>query len=171
MRLIIWVGCGCFPEKVNVLLRFYHRALARCFWGTLFGSATLGWVLLIFYLSSLTPGEAPAQPGMIWQTSLEAQSQANMDTNVLAHLAMYGVLAMLLQLSLWSLNPGAVHRLRWALVIVAFAGAYGAVNELHQFFIPERTASGLDALVNLAGALGAAAAVRYLALYRESIRL
>ena len=94
-----------------------------------------------------------------------------MDTNVLAHLAMYGVLAMLLQLSLWSLNPGAVHRLRWALVIVAFAGAYGAVNELHQFFIPERTASGLDALVNLAGALGAAAAVRYLALYRESIRL
>ena len=100
----------------------------------------------------------------------EEQSQANGAPSLLGHLAMYGVLGVLLQLCLGSLNSAAAHRLRWTFVIVAFAGTYGAANELHQLLIPERTASGLDALVNLAGALGATAAVRHLAVRRDFTR-
>ena len=55
------------------------------------------------------------------------------------------------------------HRLKWALVIAALATLYGVSDELHQSTVTGRTASTMDALVNLAGAVIAAVTMSYLA--------
>ena len=105
--------------------------------------ATLAWMGLTFYLFSLTQPETPKIPLLgNWQS-------------LLGHLTLYGVCAALMEGSLWSWGSG--FRLRWALVAIVGATAYGISDEFHQSFVSGRHATIEDVLVNTIGATMAAA--------------
>jgi VanZ family protein len=43
-------------------------------------------------------------------------------------------------------------KVAWALAAVAIAAGYAALNEVHQAFVPGRTASPVDSLIDTSGA-------------------
>lgn len=73
--------------------------------------------------------------------------------SVIAHLGLYAGLALLL---LWALRlAGSSRRDFWALSFVAFALTvlYGVSDEVHQAYVPGRSASEADIALDAAGAL------------------
>ena len=124
-----------------------------------FTVAVVLWMGLIYYFSSLSQREVEAlQP-----SAGGAYSWANVLRPVAGHLFLYAVLAALLLAGLWSWKRGAVPRLEWALVIAALATLYGVSDELHQSMVAGRSASAMDVLVNLAGAVIAVGTMSFLA--------
>jgi len=67
-----------------------------------------------------------------------------------AHLLEYGILGALLFRAVRGEEGG--FRARWAVVSVALALCVAATDEWHQFFIPSRTPSAWDVLLDCAGA-------------------
>lgn len=69
----------------------------------------------------------------------------------LVHFAAYAALAF--ALALW---PGAptwrLHPVRTAIIIIALASAYGAIDELHQSYVPGRNMSVYDWIADTLGA-------------------
>ena len=97
------------------------------------------WVGGIFYLSQQSDPPAGTTTG---------------GEAVLAHLILYTGLALLLA---WALAGGLANHAgapAWALAGVAFALTvlYGAVDEVHQAFVPGRSASEADLALDAAGA-------------------
>lgn len=82
----------------------------------------------------------PGSPGAVpwWQTC----------ANNAAHVVAYGTLAGLTWLALGAPRQGAR-----AGAAVWLAAAYGVIDELHQLYVPRRTASAGDVVSDLAGAL------------------
>ncbi|RJQ54379.1 MAG: teicoplanin resistance protein VanZ [Actinobacteria bacterium] len=101
--------------------------LAWFSWG-----ATLGWMGVIFYLSSRTGIR-------VWSP-----------LTYVAHFAEYFILTLLLCLAL-SLSTDA-GRGRLLLMALLASSLYGVSDELHQAFVPTRDASVLDWVVDTAGA-------------------
>ncbi len=100
-------------------------------------AAVLAWMGLIFLLSS-----RPDLP--TFESGLPGLEQ------VVGHLTEYGVLAVLLW---WALRGvGVRHPTAWALAV---ATLYGATDEFHQSWVPGRTMSGIDLMIDLAGASAA----------------
>ncbi len=68
-----------------------------------------------------------------------------------AHLTEYAILAALLLRSF----SGRITRPRWNYAALAFliAASYAAFDEFHQSFVPSRTSSARDVLIDSAGAL------------------
>ena len=112
------------------------------------GPAVL-WAALIFGLSSVS--SLPAPPGGL--------------TDKHAHFITYGVLAALL---VWGLTDRAPARTTWATAAaaVALAVLYGASDEWHQSFVPDREVSALDLAADASGAAIAAVALRAWAIIR-----
>lgn len=111
-------------------------------WRLALGGATLLWMGLIFYLSSLAQAETPKAPWLGgWQS-------------LVGHTALYGVCASLMEGCIWSWGSG--FRLRWALAAAATATAYGISDEYHQSFVDGRHATVEDVLVNTVAAITAA---------------
>ena len=135
---------------------FYGRRwLFRWLRRLAFTGAVAGWMGLIFYLSSLSQAEAsrPLEaPVVSWLGELRSLA---------AHLVLYGVLAALVQASLWSWRTAAPYQLRWALAAAAFAAVYGVSDEYHQSLVPGRTPSLFDILANGVGALAAVEGMRH----------
>ena len=106
--------------KDNVLTKFWHDRRVR--W-----AAPIAWMGLIFYLSSRAdyPSLLPSGWG-------DAQS-------ILAHLAIYAVLALLWERALRT--AGIRRPLLWAFAI---ATLYGVSDEFHQRFVPGRSGNGFD---------------------------
>jgi len=94
--------------------------------------------LAIWILSSLSTLPLP-------DTGLSFQDK-------LLHAGAYGILALVV--SLW-VSPGYIRRCQWHawMIIVLISAAYGALDEVHQSFIPGRDTSFYDWLADLAGAL------------------
>lgn len=74
---------------------------------------------------------------------------------IVAHLGLYAGLALLLH---WALAGGAgrhAHAPAWVLAALVFALTvlYGVLDELHQAFVPDRTASEADLVLDAVGAL------------------
>ena len=67
-----------------------------------------------------------------------------------AHFIEYFVFSMILLRTLRGKQPG--WHLRWALVALAIAAGYSALDEFHQSFVPSRTASPWDSLLDTTGA-------------------
>ncbi len=91
------------------------------------------------------------------------------ESNV-AHLVLYGGLATLLVWALSAAN-GRPQAPLWARATVAFALTvlYGVSDELHQAFVPGRTATEADIAFDAAGAaLGLAGALLAALVYRAS---
>lgn len=102
---------------------------------------------LIYYLSSFpAPGAVQAVP-IILKVKL-------------VHLVEYGLLSALLWGALiktTGLKPGEIAALAIMLTIL-----YGATDELHQVFVPFRTGSNVDLVVNGIGAAMMQAAIFYM---------
>lgn len=97
-------------------------------------AAAAAWMAVIFVLSAQPhlPNLAPGLPGV---------------EEIGGHLLAYGVLAVLLW---WALRgTGTRTPATWALLAALL---YGATDELHQHFVPGRTATVEDLLVDLIGA-------------------
>lgn len=103
----------------------------------------LCWAALIFTLSSMSG--LPAPPGGL--------------TDKHAHLVTYGVLTALI---VWGLTDRAPTRTTWgvALLAVVLATLYGASDEFHQSFVPNREVSALDLAADAVGAIAAAGVLR-----------
>ena len=74
-----------------------------------------------------------------------------------AHLTEYFVLGLLLYRALRGREQG--WQLKWAVWAAAIAACYAAFDEFHQVFVPSRTASPWDALLDTVGACAAQVAV------------
>jgi VanZ family protein len=67
-----------------------------------------------------------------------------------AHFIEYFVFSVILLRALRGENRG--WRIRWALIALAIAAGYSALDEFHQSFVPSRTASPWDSLLDTTGA-------------------
>lgn len=92
------------------------------------------WASLIFYLSSLPNLELTADP--LW----------NLITRKLAHLFMFGVLAILIYIALGKKAP------QHALILTTL---YAATDEFHQTFVLTRQGALSDIIIDSIGALSA----------------
>jgi VanZ family protein len=68
-----------------------------------------------------------------------------------AHLTEYFILGALLLRAIRGDRTG--WRWKWALIAIAIAAGYSALDEFHQSFVPTRTASPYDSLLDTAGAI------------------
>lgn len=116
--------------------------------GTLVFLPVLAYAALIFFLSS-QPNPLPFLP------------QGLLSQDKLLHASEYAVLAALL---LAALRGVGVRPVAAVVLAVLVASAYGASDEFHQSFVPNRTADVLDWVADtlgaLAGAIAAALALR-----------
>ena len=99
------------------------------------------WMGLIFWLSSQP--QLPRLPEPLWQTLLAKT----------AHFGEYAVLAVLFLFALGGVSPGRAPNRR--LLVLAAVLVYAISDEFHQGFVPNRTASLWDVLIDGAGALAA----------------
>jgi VanZ family protein len=70
-----------------------------------------------------------------------------------AHLTEYFILSIFLFLAQRGGNQG--WKLRWAIWAIVLCAGYASVDEFHQSFVPSRTASPWDALIDTTGASAA----------------
>jgi len=77
-----------------------------------------------------------------------------------AHLTEYFIYGLLLYRGLRRGRPG--WRLSWALTSIFLAAIYASLDEFHQSFVPSRTASPYDSLLDT---IGATCAILFLYLY------
>lgn len=111
-------------------------------------------VRLIRYLA------APALALALWLLSSRStlpMPQGVFGLDKVAHFGAYAALAF--ALGLWpKAQAWRIHPARTALIIIILASAYGAIDELHQSYVPGRDASVYDWLADTLGAgFGAAA--------------
>ena len=128
-----------------------YSVMISWIWRIAMSGVTLAWMGLIFYLSSLSQAEAsrPLEtPAIAWLGMLRSYA---------AHVVLYGILASLVQASLWGWKPD--YRLRWTLAAAAFAGLYGISDEYHQSLVFGRSGSVVDVVVNVLGAITAASSL------------
>ena len=69
-------------------------------------------------------------------------------TRKFAHFTEYAILGLLAARAFWSWE-------RWFLISVALVVVYALVDEYHQSYVPSRTASVFDSLIDIAGGLTA----------------
>jgi VanZ family protein len=94
-------------------------------------------MVFIFYVSSIPgkniPGLFPYQ-------------------DIVFHAAVYSVLAFFFARALKNTSTG-ISAARLVIFSMAFACIYGITDELHQAFVPYRTVSGIDVLIDSLGGL------------------
>jgi hypothetical protein len=97
----------------------------------------LGWLFLIFYLSSQS-----------WIADVDPPF-AYFDK--VAHVGEYGILCLLLY---WAFThtPGSLWKRYPVMLSILFTVLYGCSDEIHQIFVPMRTADMADVLANSLGA-------------------
>jgi len=92
--------------------------------------------------------------GIYWASSRRVPELPNtglIEIDKVAHAVVFGGLAFLVAIGLhFSRRAHPPQRLFW--VPLLFAAAYGALDELHQHFIPYRTYDPYDWLADVAGA-------------------
>ena len=96
------------------------------------------WIAAIFIQSSISKLSTP---------DLGFKSQ-----DKLAHLVEFAILAFLLRRAFFY-NPNAQWREKWYLLTLLIGGFYGIFDEIHQAFIPGRTADLYDVLADVIGVL------------------
>jgi VanZ family protein len=105
----------------------------------------------------------PALHLLIPRASAETLELLHVIIRKSAHLTEYFILSVLLTRGLRGQERG--WRMRWAIWAVVLAAGYASLDEFHQSFVPSRTASPWDALLDT---LGASAAQVYLWLWHLS---
>ncbi len=141
---------GAFVRNLPVL---------RC-WSLRIGftAALAGWMALIFLLSSL----AEEQASRVGPYDAQVIAKLGSLRSLLAHLLLFGMLASLIQATLWSWTTFTNNSLRFAVIAISLAALYGIPDEFHQSFVAGRNMSAADMLVNVLGAVAAVATLRQL---------
>jgi VanZ family protein len=68
----------------------------------------------------------------------------------LSHVAEYGILSILVYRAVRADSPG--RNIRWTLAAILFAAVVGSLDEWHQAFVPGRTATPWDTVIDTLGA-------------------
>jgi VanZ family protein len=101
-------------------------------------------------------------PLVLWlfpDTSPETMLAIHAVTRKLAHFTEYALLAILAARASRSSSRQTL-RDRWFLASLALVVVYALVDEYHQAFVPSRTASIYDSLIDIAGGLAALIVIR-----------
>jgi len=106
------------------------------------------------------PAVVRTLPALLWMAAIFAMSAQRVVpqapgfsvevTAVAGHLVCYGILALLL---LWALPAGVVRPRYRVVLAVLLATLYGASDEFHQSFVPGRSATAFDVIVDAVGAI------------------
>jgi VanZ family protein len=132
----------------------FGRWLPALAWAGVISAFSSGWftgertrALLVPVLGALLPWIGP-------ETLLAVHSALRK----LGHFLEYLVLSVLLYRAL---RTGSRWEMRAALLALAIAGVYGVVDEVHQSFVPGRTAAATDSLIDFSGAVAGQALVAW----------
>jgi VanZ family protein len=107
----------------------------------------IAWLLIIFAESSM-PAEFYPQVDIF-------------NADKILHICIYGLLGLLCYISLIhvkSTNTFSENPLTWTLIITSL---YGASDELHQWFVPNRSCEFWDWLADAIGAIAAVLIIKY----------
>ena len=105
--------------------------------GAIFWVAAIAYMAFIFYLSSRPAPELARRIPIIYKLKI-------------VHMAEYGLLSILFFFALK--ETSAARSLEAAYFAVVAVFLYGAIDELHQVFVPMRSASLVDIVANCIGA-------------------
>jgi VanZ family protein len=101
-------------------------------------------------------------PLILWlfpNTSEETLAVVHFITRKAAHFTEYAILALLAARAFRS-SPRPAISSRWFVISLALVVVYALIDEYHQTFVPTRTGSIFDSLVDIAGGLTALIIVR-----------
>jgi len=101
-------------------------------------------------------------PLILWlfpTTTPETLAVVHFITRKLAHFTEYAVLGFLAARAFRSSPRPAMHS-RWFLISLTLIVTYALIDEYHQSFVPSRTASIYDSLIDMAGGLTALLIIR-----------
>jgi len=101
-------------------------------------------------------------PLVLWlfpHTTPETLATIQFFTRKLAHFTEYAILGFLAARAFRSSPRAAIHT-RWFLICAAIVVVYALIDEYHQSFVPSRTASIFDSLIDMSGGLTALLIVR-----------
>ena len=126
----------------------------------------LVWLAFISYASSdsFSAGNTSRiiGPLVLWlfpNTSPETLAVVHFITRKLAHFTEYAILGFLAARA-FRMSPPAAIRSRWFLISLILVVTYALIDEYHQSFVPTRTPSIWDSLIDIAGGLTALLIVR-----------
>ena len=125
----------------------------------------IAWACLISFLSTDVFSSdhtsvfiIPVLHLLIPQASAETLELMHAIIRKSAHLTEYFIFSIFLMRALRGQERG--WKLRWAIWAVVIAAGYASLDEFHQSFVPSRTASPWDALLDTVGASAAQIVVR-----------
>jgi VanZ family protein len=101
-------------------------------------------------------------PLILWlfpNTTQETLAVVHFITRKLAHFTEYAILGFLAARA-FSTSPRPAISTRWFLISVILIVSYALLDEFHQTFVPSRTGSLYDSLIDIAGGLTALLVVR-----------
>ena len=99
---------------------------------------------------------------MLWlfpHTSAETLDIIHYSTRKVAHFTEYAILAFLAARA-FRTSPRPAISSRWFLICATLVVVYALMDEYHQSFVPSRTASISDSLIDIAGGLTALLVIR-----------
>lgn len=121
----------------------------------------IAWLVFISFASSdnFNAGNTSRiiGPLILWlfpNTSPETLAVVQFLTRKIAHFTEYAILGFLAARAFRTSPNPAINR-RWFLICVALVVVYALLDEYHQSFVPSRTASIYDSLIDTAGGLTA----------------
>ena len=121
----------------------------------------IAWLVFISFASSdnFNAGNTSRiiGPLILWlfpSTSPETLALINVCTRKLAHLTEYAILGFLAARAFRTSPHPAIKR-RWFWICVALVVVYALLDEYHQSFVPSRTSSIVDSMIDTAGGLAA----------------
>ena len=124
------------------------------------------WLAFITYASTDSFSAANTSriivPLILWlfpNTSPETLTTIHFITRKIAHLTEYAILGFLAARAFRTSQRPAI-RDRWFLICATIVVIYALLDEYHQTFVPSRTASIYDSLIDMAGGLTALIIVR-----------
>ena len=125
------------------------------------------WLAFISFASSdeFSAGNTSriVEPLVLWlfpHVSHERLETIHFITRKLAHFSEYALLAILAARA-FSTSPGERLRHRWFTASLTLVVIYALLDEYHQSFVPSRTASIYDSLIDMTGGLTALLVIRW----------
>ncbi len=113
------------------------------------------WLVFISYASSDSFNADNTSriigPLVLWlfpNTSPETMATIHFITRKIAHFTEYAILGLLAARAFWSSK-------RWFLISAVLVVVYALIDEYHQSFVPSRTASLFDSLIDMLGGITA----------------
>jgi VanZ family protein len=126
----------------------------------------IAWLVFISFASSdnFNAGNTSRiiGPLILWlfpNTSAETLAVVHFITRKVAHFTEYAILGFLAARA-FRTSPRLAIRQRWFLLCAALVVIYALLDEYHQSFVPSRTASIFDSMIDMAGGLTALLIVR-----------